>query len=101
MPKKFIRRDSVRYSKIGKGRRKLQKWRKPKGRDNKMRLKRKSYPKTVSIGYGKPKKKNPQVLIRNLNDLVSADKNSEIIISKRIGAKKKIDIILGFFTLEE
>ena len=41
MKKKFLRRDSVRFSKIGKNRKKIQKWRKPKGRDSKMRLKRK------------------------------------------------------------
>ena len=39
MTKNFLRVDSARYSKLGKGRRKLQKWRKPKGRDNKMREK--------------------------------------------------------------
>ena len=39
--RKFLRRNTGSLSRLGKLRRKLQKWRKPKGRDNKMRLKEK------------------------------------------------------------
>jgi large subunit ribosomal protein L32e len=96
--KKFIRRDSGRFSKIGKNRKKLQKWRRPKGRDNKMREKRHGYPKVVSVGYKSPKKeygkirgKNP-ILVYNLSDLKKARKDSVIILGK-VGAKKKLEII--------
>lgn len=51
--KKFKRRTWSRYSKLGRKRKKKQVWRKPTGRDNKMREKRKSYPKVVSTGYEK------------------------------------------------
>ena len=98
MSKEFIRQDSMRYSRLGKKRKKLQKWRKPRGRDSKMRLKRKSYPSVVSIGYKSPRKelgkingKTP-VLVYNLNDLKKANKNSIIILAK-IGAKKKLELI--------
>ena len=98
MHKKFIRQDSGRYSRLGKKRKKLQKWRKPRGRDSKMRLKRKSYPSVVSIGYKSPRKdlgkirgKNP-ILVHNLNELKKSGKNSIVIIGK-IGAKKKLDLI--------
>jgi len=37
--KKFLRRTWSRYSKLGRKRKKKQKWRKPTGRDNKMREK--------------------------------------------------------------
>src|SRR3989344_3257219 len=47
----FLRRNTREYSRLGKGRSKLKKWRRPKGRDNKMRLKEKGKPRTVEIGY--------------------------------------------------
>ncbi len=95
MPKKFLRRSWDRYSKLGKGRKKKQKWRKPTGRDNKMREKRKGYPKVVSIGYkkkiGKINKKN-FIIIKNIKDLENLKKNQIAIISN-IGKKKKIEIV--------
>ncbi|MFH1425770.1 MAG: eL32 family ribosomal protein [archaeon] len=93
MSKEFKRQEFMVHSKLGKNRKKLQKWRKPKGRDSKMRLKRKSYPKTVSIGYSSPKTKDPKpVLIHNIKDLLTTNKNTPIILA-RVGAKKKIEII--------
>jgi len=96
--KKFIRRDSGRFSKIGKNRKKLQKWRKPKGRDNKMRERRHGYPKVVSVGYknrkedfGKINGKFP-LRVCNIKDLEKAGKDSVIIVGK-IGAKKKLEVI--------
>jgi large subunit ribosomal protein L32e len=96
--KKFVRQDSTRYSKLGKKRKKLQNWRKPKGRDSKMRLKRKSYPATVSIGYktsrkelGKIEGKTP-VLVYNTKDLEKLGKENVAILAK-VGAKKKLEII--------
>lgn len=99
MPKKrFLRRTWSRYSKLGKGRKKLQKWRKPTGRHNKMREKRGSYPDVVSIGYkknklvrGKIENKNP-VMIKNILEIENLEKNSIVIIGK-IGRKKKIEIV--------
>ena len=99
MNKKFLRQDTRRHLKIGKRHKKLQKWRKPKGRHNKMRKKRKSYPATVSIGYrkskilsGKIKGKIP-IMILNEKDFQKAKKENIIILSSRLGAKKKIEII--------
>ncbi len=99
MPKKkFVRQDANRYSKIGKNRKKLQKWRRPKGRDSKMRLKRKSYPATVSIGYstsrkeyGKINGKTP-VLVYNIKDLEKLGKENVALLAK-VGAKKKLEMI--------
>jgi large subunit ribosomal protein L32e len=91
MKKKFIRRDSVRYSKLGKKRKKLQKWRKPKGRDSKMRLSRKSYPSSPTVGH-KSQNKKTQTLVQNVNDLKKVNKDTIIILAK-VGAKKKLEII--------
>lgn len=91
--KEFIRRDLVRYSKLGKNRKKLRKWRRPKGRDNKMREKRKGYPKTVSIGYKSQKSGHQKpILIHNENEFKNLTKNTPIILAK-LGAKKKIHFI--------
>jgi len=88
---KFLRRTWNRYSKLGKGRKKKQAWRKPKGRDNKMREKRKGYPSVVSIGHGKPKKTTP-VLIHNVKDLEKI-REKDFIVLGNIGKKKKIEIV--------
>jgi len=97
MKKKFLRRVWSRYSKLGKRRKKKQVWRKPKGRDNKMREKRKGYPAVVSIGYKKDAKSRGKiqdkqiVIIMNIKDLEKIKKNQIAIIGK-IGKKKKIEI---------
>lgn len=90
----FLRRTWSRYSKLGKKRKKKQVWRKPKGRDNKMREKRRGWPAVVSIGYkkGKSEKKNFKI-IRNLKDLADIGKNEMVIIG-RIGKRKKIEIVI-------
>jgi len=88
---KFLRRTWNRYSKLGRKRKKKQVWRKPKGRDNKMREKRKGYPVIVSIGYKKGKKKSA-IIIKNLNDLEKI-KKGQVIIMGKIGKRKKIEIV--------
>ena len=89
---KFLRRTWSRYSKLGKGRKKKQKWRRPTGRDKKMREKRKGYPVVVSIGYKKTKEqKTKSIIISNLKDLEKVKKDNTIIIGK-VGKKKKIEI---------
>ena len=96
--KKFLRRIWSRYSKLGKRRKKKQVWRRPTGRDNKMREKRKGYPSIVEKGYRKEKKirglienKNLKLIYR-VSDLEKIGKN-EIPILGKVGKKRKIEII--------
>ena len=90
---RFLRRIWSRYPKLGRGRRKKQKWRKPKGRDNKMREKRKGYPVVVSIGYRKNNAERKRIkIISNLNDLNNISKEDVIILGK-IGKRKKIEVL--------
>jgi len=94
MKKKFLRRDSARHSQFGKRRKKLLSWRKPTGRDNKMREKRGGYPAVVKIGYAQ-NKKNKKIqtkIIRNISDLEKINKEDRLILG-RIGAKNKIEIL--------
>ena len=93
----FKRRTSNRYSKLGKRRKKKQVWRRPTGRDNKMREKRRGYPAVVSVGYKKNKdikgklEEKEKVYIHNLKDLKKIGKDQIGIVGK-IGIKKKIEI---------
>jgi len=95
---KFLRKDWKKYSKLGKKRKKKLVWKRPSGRDNKMREKRKGYPAVVSVGYKKNKNlinkiegKKP-VIVKNIKDLEKI-KDDEIIILGKIGEKKKIEIM--------
>ena len=95
----FVRVDTHRISRIGKGRKKMWKWRRPTGKHNKTRLKRFSYPIQPGIGFGTPRKDAGKIkglypiLITNMSDLDKADKNNILIISRKLGAKKKIDLL--------
>lgn len=89
--RKFLRRTWTRYSKLGRKRKNKQRWRKPIGRHNKMRLKRKAYPAVVGIGY-RQQKKEILMKVNNLSDLEKTTKGQTIIIGK-IGQKKKLEIM--------
>lgn len=97
MTAKFLRRGWERYSKLGLRRKKKQVWRRPHGRDNKMREKRAGYGPVVSIGYrtqkgSRGKIDNKQVvMINNLNEL-SKLKSGEIAFLGKIGRKRKLEI---------
>jgi len=93
----FLRRTSNRFSKLGRGRKKKQIWRRPTGRDNKMREKRRGYPVVVSVGYkqnkderGKIKDKQP-IIIKNTKELEKLNEN-QIAIIGNIGKRKKIEM---------
>lgn len=95
---KFLRRSSDRYSKLGKGRKKKQKWRRPTGRDNKIRERRRGYSARVNIGYQKNKKdmykikgKIP-ITINNVKDLEKVGKENIGIIA-HVGKKKREEIV--------
>jgi large subunit ribosomal protein L32e len=95
--KLLLKRDAKRFSKFGKGRDKRAKWRRPTGRDNKMREKRKGYDAVVSLGYSKDKAtrgkfedKTP-IEIFNVYELQSL-KEDEIGVLGSVGMKKKLEV---------
>ncbi|MEK6830324.1 MAG: eL32 family ribosomal protein [Nanoarchaeota archaeon] len=95
---KFLRRNSDRHSKLGRNRKKKQIWRKPKGRHNKMRDKKRGYPAVVKIGYRKSNGERRKlegrdpILIMNLKDLGKMDKGKIGVIGA-VGKKKKIEMV--------
>ena len=98
MPQKFLRRNWDKFSRLGRNKRKKQVWRSPKGRHNKMRLKRKGYPAVVSIGYKRKAdervtlENKKMTIVNNLKELGKIGKEERIIIGK-VGNKKRIEIV--------
>lgn len=96
---KFLRSDTVRHVRLGKTKRRLQKWRRPKGRHSKIRRKHVGYPVQPGIGYkraasvsGLVKGKKPVHIVAE-KDMVSLQKGQLIVISRRIGARKRLDLL--------
>ncbi len=99
MKRKFVRRSTWKFSRMGLRRPKLQRWRAAVGRHSKIRKNRFGYTKSPRIGFkvdkkesGKIKGKTP-LLIRTMSDFNSANKDNILIIARVIGAKKKIEFI--------
>lgn len=96
---KFLRRNTLKYARLGKGRPKLQRWRRAVGRHSKIRKNRFGYTKSPRIGFGSDKKERGRIkgkkpmIIREISDISKASKENILVISRRIGAKKKIEII--------
>ena len=90
----FVRQDIHKKTKLSK------KWRKPKGYHAKMRQGKGGRRKTISTGYGTPKKVRgltkeglKPVLIRSLNLEGINAKEEGIIISSKLGSRKRVEII--------
>lgn len=96
---KFLRRSTLKFSKMGLGRRKLQRWRNAVGRHSKIRKNRFGYTKSPRIGFKSPRSESGKIngkiplLVRSFNDLMNAKKENAIIIARTIGAKKKIEMV--------
>ncbi len=90
MSKRFKRQNWFRLKRLGI------KWRRPKGRQSKLRLEKKGKGKRVKIGFahgdGLIKGKTP-VYISNLRDVEKATKENIAIIASSIGKKKYVEIV--------
>lgn len=95
----FLRSDSMRFSRLGKNRRKLQKWRRPRGMHSKIRRKRFGYPTFPTVGHKTAKAasgliegKKP-IVVENLNQLSTVTSKHIVIVSRRLGAKKRVEML--------
>lgn len=87
--KKFIRRNHDKYSRLGWGRPKKQKWRRPRGIHSKMRKGRAGYPIRPEMGMRSPTVR-PR-LVENMKQLLQVKKGEGIIV-KKIGKKLRQEI---------
>ncbi|MEM0026858.1 MAG: 50S ribosomal protein L32e [Ignisphaera sp.] len=77
------------------------KWKKPRGKDNPVRLELKGYPPKASIGYGTPseiKNLHPSglkpVVVTNVEDLNKLEPSKHIVyIASSVGLKKRLELI--------
>jgi large subunit ribosomal protein L32e len=91
---KFQRQESWRYKRIETT------WRRPKGLDSKMRIKKKGWPKSVEIGYRSPRSIRglhpsgfEEVMIYNVTDLEKINLGNVARIGHTVGMKKRSKII--------
>jgi large subunit ribosomal protein L32e len=98
MSRKFLRVETCRTLRLGKLRRKLQKWRRPRGKSNKIRLGRFGYPLSPKVGFKTPKAQAGRVqglfpiLVHNVTELQRLTKNQAAILA-RVGARNKLEMI--------
>ncbi len=90
----FTRSDSHKKKRL-KG-----KWRRPRGIQSKVRLKKKGYVRSVEIGWGSPKDAKhltrdgfQEVMVYNISDLEGITDKQGIVIASSVGARKKIEIL--------
>ena len=91
---KFVRQESWRYVRIKES------WRRPRGIDSKMRLRKKGWPKVVKIGYRGPRKARglhpsgfEEVLVYNVWDLEGLDPERQAVrIAHGVSSRKKLEI---------
>jgi large subunit ribosomal protein L32e len=96
IPKKFVRKDSHKKARIN------DKWRKPKGIQNKRRLNHKGHSPIVKPGYGKKSSERDIhrktglkiVYVKSVEGLKGVNAKEHGIILPGIGKKKQLEIIL-------
>jgi large subunit ribosomal protein L32e len=92
---KFVRQESWRYDRLAEN------WRKPKGKDNKMRKQVSGVPALVKIGYRGPRAARglhpsgyTDNLVFNVNDLTKLDpKKDAARLGHTVGTRKRKEII--------
>ncbi len=92
---KFVRQESWRYDRLAES------WRKPKGKDNKMRRQLSGAPRLVKIGYRGPRKARglhpsgyTDNIVFNLKDLAGLDPSKDAArIAHVVGQRKRLLIL--------
>ncbi len=82
MSKQFKTQDWFEYKKLGT------RWRKPKGRHSKLRIKKKGSGRHVGIGYRTARALRKRIIpISNMNDILNA--KGDVLISSTVGLKMR------------
>jgi ribosomal protein L32E len=94
-----LRRNTLKHGRLGKNRRKIQRWRRADGRHSKIRENRFGYTKSPRIGFGSPASEagllrgKRAVLVHTISEIQKAPMQSIIIIARKVGAKKRIELL--------
>src|SRR5687767_9714048 len=91
----FVRQESWRYDRLPPN------WRRPKGKDNKMRKQVSGVPPLAKVGYKGPRKSRGlhpsgynDILVFNIKDLTKIDPKVDAVrIAHTVGNKKRIEIV--------
>ena len=90
----FVRSESWRYKRVHSS------WRRPKGIDNKMRLKLKDKPRNVEVGYRSPKLVRSfhpsgfeERLVFNVKELETIEPSNVVRIGHTVGSRKRLKIV--------
>ena len=86
--KRMVRKDAHKFGKLGMKVKAKRKWRKARGRHNKVRESKRGHFARPKIGFKANWYVKPMT-IENLNQLLKMDKNQEAVISGRVGGKKR------------
>ena len=95
----FFRREWHRYLRLGRKSKKKRVWRDSKGRHSKVRLKIKGKPLRPSVGFQENKEIRgfidgiKPVFIETLEQLSKVEKNEGVIISGKLGKRKRMQIL--------
>lgn len=92
---RFVRQESWRYIRVKEG------WRRPRGKNSKMRLGMRGWPKTAKIGYKQSQKKRglhpsglEEIIVRRPADLEKINAKTQIVkISHTVGERNRIAIM--------
>jgi large subunit ribosomal protein L32e len=92
---RFIRQESWRYDRLA------ERWRKPKGKDNKMRKQKSGVPAIVKVGYRGPRVSRglhpsgySDNIIHNVNELIRLDpKKDAARLAHTVGKRKRVGLI--------
>jgi large subunit ribosomal protein L32e len=96
--RKFLRVDAHKMIKLGKGVKKKQRWHKPIGRQNKLRLGEKGGAQRPKVGWGSAKVIRDLIFgvkvirVENVKDVDNVSKGEGILIAK-VGKRKRVEII--------
>ncbi len=88
MSRSVVRKDTHKFGKLGMKVKAKRKWRKAKGRHNKIRKGKRGHSSRPKIGFKTNDYVKP-IVIENMTQLIRLTKEQEAVISSTVGRKKR------------